>query len=185
MPLTKPKNRRPQRMGEKPTLLAVFEAEESALVRFAYGFVGRRAVAEEVVQEGFFRLHRHWEEVENPRAWLYRAVRNLALTHLRDHARERDLGEDGVDAIQPADQSPKPDEALGRMEAVGMVRLLLSELADKDRELVELKYVEGLTYAKIGERTGLSVGNVGYRLHHVLKGLAQSLQRAGIAGSRG
>ena len=30
-------------------------------------------------------------------------------------------GEDGVDAIQPADQSPKPDEALGRMEAVGMV----------------------------------------------------------------
>ena len=121
MPLIKRKPSSAKRMGEKPTLIALFEAEESALVRFAFGIVGRRAVAEEMVQEGFFRLHRHWQEVENPKAWLYRAVRNLSLTHLRDHSREKDMGEDGVDAMQPPDQSPKPDEALGRLEAVGMV----------------------------------------------------------------
>ncbi|MEM7383826.1 MAG: RNA polymerase sigma factor [Verrucomicrobiota bacterium] len=171
--------------GGKPTLHAVFEAEECALVRFACGLVKRRAVAEEIVQEGFFRLHRHWDEVENPRAWVYRAVRNLALSHLRKFSRETDSGEEGVEPLLPPDSSPLPDEALGRLEAVGTVKLLLAELKEDDRKLIELKYVHNLSYAKIGETLGLSVGNVGYRLHHLLKDLAQSMQSAGIAGSEG
>ena len=72
----------------KPSLAAVFEAEEAPLVRYAYGLVGRREVAEELVQDAFLRLHQHWETVEKPRPWLYRCVRNRALNHLRDHKRE-------------------------------------------------------------------------------------------------
>lgn len=137
------------------------------------------------------RLHEHWANVEKPRAWIYRAVRNLCLTHLRDHARETGYeGSDGGDGKGAgADQHPsdnlKPDEALGRLEAIGMVRCLLSELEEKDRRLILLKYVEGRSYREIGEATGLSVSNVGYRLHHLLKGLAVSLRQAGIAGSAG
>ena len=181
---------RPQRMVEgKPTLEALFDAEETPLLRFAHGIVRRRAVAEEMVQEGFMRLHDHWEEVERPRSWIYRAVRNLCLTHLRNHARETDLDADerrgGTGADRHATDNPKPDETLGRMEAVGMVRLLLSELEEKDRKLIQLKYVEGRSYADIGRVTGLSVSNVGYRLHHLLKGLAVSLRQAGISGRLG
>src|ERR1043166_2939316 len=73
---------------DKPTLAALFEREESPLLGFAIGLVGQRAVAEEVVQEAFLRLHQLWAQVENPRAWLFRSVRNLALNHLRDHRRE-------------------------------------------------------------------------------------------------
>ena len=137
------------------------------------------------------RLHRHWEDVEKPRAWIYRAVRNLCLSHLRDHARETDLDSDsgddspGCGADRHKAETPEPDETLGRMEAVGMVKLLLAELEEKDRKLVQLKYVEGLSYADIGKATGLSVSNVGYRLHHLLKGLAVSLKQAGISGSQG
>ena len=43
--------------GERPSLAAFFEAEESALLGFAIGLVGRRSVAEELVQEAFLRLH--------------------------------------------------------------------------------------------------------------------------------
>ncbi len=183
----------PRVVEPKPTLEVLFDAEESPLLRFAYSIVRRRAVAEEMVQEAFMRLHRHWEEVEKPRAWVYRAVRNLCLTYLRDHARETDLDADsglGSDssasgADRHAADTPEPDETLGRMEAVGMVKLLLAELEEKDRKLVQLKYVEGLSYADIGKATGLSVSNVGYRLHHLLKGLAVSLKQAGISGSQG
>ena len=52
------------------TLTALFEAEEGPLLQFAYGLVGRRSVAEELVQEACLRLHPLWAEVENPRAWL-------------------------------------------------------------------------------------------------------------------
>lgn len=188
IPLKKRSSPSQRMVEEKPTLEALFAAEETPLLRFAFGIVRRRAVAEEMVQEAFLRLHRHWDEVEKPRPWIYRAVRNLCLTHLRDHARETDLdgGEEGVGG---ADRHPGdtlfPDEVLGRMEAVGMVRLLLAELDEKDRKLIQLKYVEGRSYADIGKATGLSVGNVGYKLHHLLKGLAVSLRQAGISGSGG
>ena len=52
------------------------------------GLVRRRELAEELVQDAFLRLHRHWDKVEQPRAWVYRAVRNLALNSLRKSQRE-------------------------------------------------------------------------------------------------
>ncbi|HVS54593.1 MAG TPA: RNA polymerase sigma factor [Opitutaceae bacterium] len=165
---------------ERPSLAALFHAEESGLLRFAIGLVGRRTVAEELVQETFLRLHRVWSEVENPRAWLYRSVRNLALNHLRDRKPESELADDTAPT-----EGNLPGEELGRSEAVGTVRLLLAELPPDDRDLVRFKYLDGLKYDEISRRTGLSVGNVGYRLHHLLKGLADGLRRAGIEGSQG
>jgi RNA polymerase sigma-70 factor (ECF subfamily) len=161
-------------------LAALFEAEESALLRFAIGLVGKRPVAEELVQESFLRLHQAWEGVDNPRAWLYRSLRNLALNHLRDHARETSIEQESV-----ASGEALAGEVLGRTEAVGMVRLLLSEMSDEDRKLIELKYRDNLKYDDISRKTGLTVGNVGYRLHHALKSLADALRHAGIEGSSG
>jgi RNA polymerase sigma factor (sigma-70 family) len=161
------------------TLAALFEAEESGLLRFAIGLIGRRMVAEDLVQETFLRLHQVWDQVENPRGWLYRSLRNLALNYLRDHARETELDE----SVQPADADLAPDK-LGQMEAIGMVKMLLAEMTEEDRKLIRLKYHENLKYQAISQRTGISVGNVGYRLHHLLKGLADTLRRAGIEGSR-
>ena len=165
--------------GETLTLAALFESEESGLLRFAIGLTGRRAVAEDLVQETFLRLHQVWEQVENPRGWLYRSLRNLALNHLRDHSRETELDE----AAQPAGGEIAP-EMLGQMEAIGLVKMLLAEMTETDRKLIRLKYNEDLKYQEISRRTGVSVGNVGYRLHHLLKGLADTLRRAGIEGSR-
>jgi RNA polymerase sigma-70 factor (ECF subfamily) len=164
------------------TLVALFEAEEGRILGFAISLVDRRAVAEELVQETFVRLHQIWDEVQNPRAWLYRSLRNLALNHLRDRKEETELNEE-TNAGESAEIPP--DEALGRMEAVGMVRLLMAELPDEDRDLIRLKYQEDMKYREISDKTGISVSNVGYKLHHLLKGLADGLRRAGIEGSRG
>lgn len=166
--------------AKQPSLAALFETEESGLLRYAIGLVSRRMVAEELVQETFLRLHQVWSEVENPRAWLYRSLRNLALNHLRDRRPESELHEDSA----ATEEGLAPD-VLGRNEAVGMVRLLLAEIPEDDQALIRLKYHDDLKYYEISKRTGLTVGNVGYRLHHVLKGLADGLRHAGIEGSRG
>jgi RNA polymerase sigma factor (sigma-70 family) len=168
-------------MEEKPTLRQVFEAEESSLLRYVYGLVGQRETAEDLVQEVFVKLHAHWDGVANPRAWLFRAIRNLSLNHIRDHRRETPLD----DSQDPASDSADPEKALGRLEAVGSLQLLVSELDPQERSLINLKYRENLKYDQISERTGLSVGNVGYKLHHALKNLADSLRRLGIEGPEG
>jgi RNA polymerase sigma factor (sigma-70 family) len=162
------------------TIAALFESEESALLHFAIGIVRRRIVAEELVQEAFLRLHKVWGQVDNPRGWLYRTTRNLAINHLRDTHPETQLDEE-----RAAQDQSLPRELLGRSEAIGTVRMLLAEMTEEDRNLIRLKYQDELKYQEISSRTGLSVGNVGFRLHHVLKGLLDGLRRAGIEGSEG
>jgi RNA polymerase sigma factor (sigma-70 family) len=168
-------------MEEKPTLRQVFETEESPLLRFAHGLVGQRETAEDLVQEAFLKLHAHWDAVTNPRAWLFKSIRNLALNHLRDHQRE--THSEFIHEI--AGDTPEPDQTLGRLEAIGTLQLLVSELDPADRDLISLKYHENLKYDQISQRTGLSVGNVGYKLHHALKGLADALRNLGIESADG
>lgn len=168
-------------MADKVSFAEVFEAEESPLLRFACGLVGQRQTAEDLVQDAFLKLHKHWEEVSQPRAWLFRCVRNLALNHIRDHRRETELDPDK----EPPGSSAMPEELLGRMEAVGSLQLLVAEMEPEDRELIALKYGEDLKYQQISQRTGLSVGNVGYKLHHLLKGMADSLRSMGIESAKG
>jgi RNA polymerase sigma factor (sigma-70 family) len=170
-------------LAEKGTLTSIFEAEEAPLLRYAFSIINRRAIAEELVQEVFLQLHKHWANVEKPRAWLYRSVRNRAYNHIRDNKREI-LTEDAGENVPGQEVGEAPDEVLRRMEASGHVRLTMEELKEEDRELVRLKYFEDLKYKEIAERTGLSIGNVGYRLHHILKQLAEKLRQLGIEGSK-
>lgn len=164
----------------KPDLESVFNVEETPLLHYAFGIVGRRELAEEVVQDAFLKLHEHWEEVEIPRAWLFRCVRNLALNVLRKNKRE--MIDDGPGERAAAEPRECPDTELGRMEAVGMIRLLMSEMEGRDQEMVRLKYFEDLKYQEIAQRLEMSVGNVGYRLHHLLKELGERLRKSGIEG---
>ncbi len=164
----------------KPDLLALFESEETPLLRYAFSLTGRRAIAEEIVQEVFLQLHANWEGVENPRAWLFRSVRNRSYNHQRDGRRE--VGGDDISVAAAASEDDTPEEVLQRLEAGGFLRLLFAELEEADRRLVQLKYFEDLRYREIAERTEMSIGNVGYRLHHILKQLADKLRHLGIDG---
>lgn len=168
-------------MEEKTTLRQVFATEESPLLRYAHGLVGQRETAEDLVQDAFLKLHAHWDEVVHPRAWLFRCIRNLALSHIRDHKRETPMDSDR----EWESPTPDPKQVLGKLEAVGTLQLLIAELHEDDRTLIALKYQEGLKYDQISQRTGLSVGNVGYKLHHVLKNLADSLRRLGVESPEG
>ena len=178
---SRPSNKMDVKTPIKPNIETLFEIEESPLLRYAYSIVTRREVAEEIVQDAFLKLHKHWKDIETPRAWLYRAVRNLCLNHLRKHKRES-LSEESDQEQSSADH---PDEELGRMEAIGTLRILIEELPPADRELIQLKYHEELSYGKIGDQLDLGTGNVGYKLHHLLKHLSQALQKSGITSSRG
>lgn len=166
----------------KPAMREIFHAEEGGLLRFAFGLLGRREVAEEIVQEGFLALFEDYDQVENPRAWLYRCIRNKAYNELRKRKREV-LDETTPDQCNDALESP--DETLARLEAVGQLQLLIAELGSRDGDLIRLKYFEGLDYKEIAQRTEMTVGNVGYRLHHLLKGLAESLRKLGVEGRLG
>lgn len=159
----------------------LYDALESALLLYAQKLVNYDAeTAQDIVQEAFMRLHPVYDSVRQPQPWLYRTVHNLAMNHLRAGNRIVPLRPVEEGAPETPDVQPLPDEHLERMEAIGQTRLCLNELDGRHRELVRLKFEEGLSYKEISERTNLSMSNVGYLLHHAMKELAEALERAGV-----
>src|SRR5437667_6311965 len=170
--------------SECETIEELFTALESPLLGYALRLARDLGVAEDMVQEAFMKLHAQFDEVREPRRWLYRTVHNLALNHRRDANKIVPLNigakESGQVGIETADPQPLPDEQIVRLEGIGLVRLSLEILDERSRELIRLKFNEELSYKEISACTGLSIGNVGYILHHALNEIAQELARNGV-----
>ena len=161
---------------------SLYAAIESDLLTYALRLVQQDETAQDIVQEAFMKLHVQYATVKQPQAWLFRTVHNLALNHLRDGRKIVSMDPGGKQPpADPPDPQPVPDEYLQRMEAIGQTRLCLAELDARSREMVRLKFEECLSYKEISERTHVSIGNVGFILHHALKDLGASLKKAGVS----
>ena len=178
----KPPDQASTEPAEWETIEELFASLESPLLGYALRFVGQRALAEDIIQEAFMRLHADFEQVRQPRRWLYRTVHNLALNQLRQGGKivALDLPAEDGGTMEAADPQPLPDEQIIRMEGVGLVRLSLETLDERSREVVRLKFNEDLSYKEISARTGLTTGHVGYLLHHALKAMADELAKNGV-----
>ncbi len=165
------------------TIEELFAALESPLLSYAVRLVGELSLAEDLVQEAFMKLHAQFESIREPRRWLYRTVHNQALNLRRQSNKIVSLNpqENPHAASDAADPQPLPDEQIARWEGIGLVRLSLEALDERSRELIRLKFIEGLSYNEIGARTGLKAGYVGYLLHHALKSIADELSKLGVA----
>ena len=123
---------------------AAFAALESPLLNYALRWVQVRATAEDIVQEAFMKLHAQFEQVQEPRRWLYRTVHNLVLNHRRKHDRIVSLDPTPAEertstaTFETPDPDPLPDEQIVRWEGVGLVRLCLDALDERSREVLRL-----------------------------------------------
>jgi RNA polymerase sigma factor (sigma-70 family) len=167
---------------EPESLEALFVAYEGPLLRYAYRLVQDRDISQEIVQETFMRLHANIDQVEKPRPWLYRTVHNLAVNHHRSGQKivPLEFEEEGGGLQVPIDGAMRPDEQIERLEAIEQTRRCLQTLDPRGRELIRLKFEEDLSYQQMSQRTGLTVSNVGYILHHALKHLASELENMGV-----
>jgi RNA polymerase sigma factor (sigma-70 family) len=176
----------PNEVSQPPgpeTIEQLFVALESPLLSYASRLVGEFSIAEDLVQEAFMKLHTQFEQVREPRRWLYRTVHNQALNHRRQSGKIVSLSQpssSGELAEDTPDPQSLPDEEIVRWEGIGLVRLSLAALDERSRELIQLKFHENLSYKEISERTGLKIGHVGYLLHHALKSIADELAKNGV-----
>ena len=146
------------------------------------GRAGSAALAEDVLQEvALAEATAPPDTLPPPDArgpWLYRvAVRQTALA-LRTAGRRR-VREHRAAAPDEC-SAPPPLAALLHAETADLLTMALADLPPGDRDVLTLKYVEGLTYAQAADRLGVSVHCVEDRLRRGRDRLRRALARRGV-----
>ena len=160
-----------------------FEKLEKPLMIYAYQIVHDREEAEDLVQEVFLRFSRQENEILEPRAWLYKTLRNLSISFLRKNNRlQRTTDEDQMDFLHTMNQSAQNClvSNLEKNEAIDRVKHSISLLPKDSERIIQLKFNQHKSYHEIAQETGLSKSNVGYKLHHIIKDLSKELKEEGF-----
>jgi len=117
--------------------------------------------AQEAVQEVFLRLYatmKKGEEIENPRAWVFRVAHNYGLK-----VRERQLSEapfdPGLEAVL-ASPGENPEKVLLERERMLRFHHAVEGLSEQQKRCLFLR-MEGLRYPEIGSALGISASAVG------------------------
>ena len=139
------------------TLEDLYRTHRMRLVRLALLLVDEPATAEDVVQEAFTGLHRHWGNLRDAAAaigYLRTAVVNGSRSVLRRRKTARDY-------TPPHVANARSAESLAMLTAEHQsVVHALSQLPPRQREVLVLRYYGNLTEAEIAEAAGISKGTV-------------------------
>ena len=148
---------------------------ESPLIGYATTLLHDTDLARDVVQDTFIRLCRQDVTMvrDNLKAWLFTVCRNRALDHLRKDQRTQPLDE--VHWKTLAEPGRQPDQQADLAERLAQLATLLDRLSANQREVIVLKFQQGLSYQEIQQVTGLNSGNIGFLIHTGLKRLREML----------
>ena len=142
---------------------------ESPLIGYARTYLYDLERARDVVQDTFIRLcSQDREKVsENLKSWLFTVCRNRCLDVLRKDKRVEPLDE--IRWQKVAGEEPNPSGQLESDESLAAVMRYLDRLPTNQKEVILLKFQQGMSYKEIQKVTGLKQGNIGFLIHAGLK----------------
>src|SRR6185312_957922 len=147
------------RDGEPRAFEVIFDRHSGAAFSLAYRMCGRRAMAEDVVQEAFVSLWRSGARYDarrgSVRNWVLGVVHNRAIDAFRRGVvrESRNVSDEGLAERLPANEETATEVA--RRDEARHVREKLQELPAEQRQVVELAYFGGFTHTQIAEMLGL------------------------------
>lgn len=154
----------------------LYRTESPRLVRLVSRQMRSADEAADIVQDAFLRLARSEgppPTLERPRAYLHRIVTNLVRDRARSRARRAAFLHDAADeeALTAHDQQ----ELLESRDMLRRLEAAILRLKPRTREIFVAHRIEGLTYAEIAARTGLSIKGVEKQMSKALVQLDRML----------
>jgi RNA polymerase sigma-70 factor, ECF subfamily len=153
--------------GDERAFHAFFDDYFPRVYRFALPRLGRQEdAARDVVQAAMTKAIRNLKDFRGDAAlftWVCQICRHQIIDHLRAHRRRTDkvvLIDDSpevraaLEAVEAPDQD-NPVASLDRAETARLVRSLLDRLPSRYGDVLEWKYVEGLSVEEIGAQLGI------------------------------
>ncbi len=172
--------------GDPAAAGLLFDNHQEAIFRFVWVRVRDHGLAEDLTGEVFMRMIRdlpRYQDRNLPfRAWLYRIAQNLIIDNYRqDKSRHTLPLEQANEAADPADH---PDETVHKNLTIELVQQAMDSLDPDQREVVELRFLAGLSLKDAAAALNKTVAAVKALQHRGLSALRIQLQNRPIANGR-
>jgi RNA polymerase sigma-70 factor (ECF subfamily) len=157
--------------GDGQVFEKVFKVHFKSLHAYACTLLNSEAVAEEMVQQVFYKLWERKEQVvvhTSIKAYLYRAVHNESMNHLK-HRKVKSTHQTYAMQQQSHQQERNAAEQLAGKELETRIREALNELPEQCRTIFQLSRFEELKYREIADQLNLSVKTVENQMGKALK----------------
>jgi len=158
--------------GDTAQLAVLFERHHVGLFRYLLALGRDRALAEDLVQEVFFRVIKYARTYDPKLAfpvWLYGMARNAYFDSHRKRRPEKFAG----DAGEIESSEPMPEEAIRQKQDVAFLREALAKLPEDKREVLVLSRYHDMRYEDIARVMRCEVGAVKVRVYRALKELRE------------
>lgn len=172
--------------GDSAALEMLYDRYAAMLLGVVLRIVRNRAVAEEIVQETFWRV---WDRAGSFDAaqgkfstWMFSIGRRLAIDSTRrQKVRPEAVGSEAEEErmLREPDEVSVAETAVLHIEQE-RVRLALAVLSPEQYEVIELAYFKGLTRQEIAEAIDKPLGTIHTRARLGLQKLRAALEAAGI-----
>jgi RNA polymerase sigma factor (sigma-70 family) len=166
------------------SIAGVVRREGRRLFRFIRRRVKDQADAEDILQEVFYELteaYRLMKPIEQAGAWLYRVARNRIVDRFRKKQPEQFAnlpeGEEGParfeDLLPSPDAGPEAEYVRGVL--LEELEAALEELPEEQREVFVAHEIEGRSFKKLAEESGISVNTLLARKRYAVLHLRRRL----------
>ncbi len=134
--------------------------------------------ADDVVQDACERMLRRGRpaSIEDPVRYLFRVARNLIVDRQRSRSREIGLFDFAAEPDAASDRF-NPERILDGKQRLDMILAAIRQLPQRCREAFELLRFEGMSYAAIARRMGISTSMVEKHIAEAMARLVRTLDR--------
>lgn len=177
------------RRGDQDGFRLLVERYQDVVVGMLCRAIPDRAVAEELAQDVFLRVHRglpYFRGEARLATWIYRIVANT----IADHRSRRRPVLVRLDAPAPRDAPARPLEPgvpATQSDDVVMNDLLVKAMATLPphyQVVIAGYYLKGLQYEELAEALGMPLGTIKTHLHRAKRLLREYLESVGVGGAR-
>lgn len=161
---------------------------EKTVYNLALRMVGDRDDASDMTQEAFIKAYGSLSSFRGDSkfsVWIYRIATNVCLDFLRSKSRKQQVSltvsdDDDEDAqLDIPDPSSAPEQQLMQKMSMQSVEEGLKTLPDKQRQILVMRELGGMSYAEIGAALSLEEGTVKSRIFRARKRLCTFLLDSG------
>jgi len=174
--------------GSETAYADLLERFQRPVISVVRRMVGDPSLAEDLAQEAFVKAFRALESFDQRRkfsSWLFKIAHNTTIDYLRkkqlDTVALETTDSDKPDwtAILPDEASESPDTSAHRKDLAAALEEALTSLRPAYREVLLLRFQEGLSYEEIAEIIDLPLGTVKTHLHRARNAMARHLTDRG------